>query len=56
VFVFNQFPDIEGALLRKGNVYNGSIKSVEACAVVIVLFFIMLDDEMTKECHHVWER
>ncbi len=25
--VFNQFGDIERALLRQGNVYNGSIKS-----------------------------
>ena len=37
LFICYQFDDIERALLRKGNVYNGSIKSVE-----IVLYIIML--------------
>jgi hypothetical protein len=37
LFIFNQFGDIERALLRNVNVYNGSIKSVE-----IVLCNIMI--------------
>ena len=38
LFVFNQFGDVERALLRNGNVYSGSINSPE-----IVLYIIMLD-------------
>ena len=37
-FVFNQFGDIERALFRNENVYNGRIKSVETCAIGIVLY------------------
>jgi len=45
LFVFNQLGDIERALLRNGNAYNGSIKSdFEGLSQVveIVLYIIML--------------
>lgn len=47
LFVFDQLGDIERALLRKGNVYNGSIKSVE-----IALYIIVFGDQYKepKQC------